>query len=281
MALPARGFEALLEETPVLADGAWGTELRRRGLGAGGCADLWNLENPGAVEEVARAYVEAGSRIILTNTFQASRPALARRGLVGRTAEINRAGAAISRRAAGASAAVFAAMGPTGVPLPGGEDEVSRAFAEQAGLLAEGGADALLIETLSDPAEARLAVRAALGTGLPVVASFTFGRGTAPEEAAREMEAAGARAVGANCGADSREAPGICRRLRAATRLPLWAKPNAGLPLMRGDEPVYPMTPEEFARLAAELAEAGASFVGGCCGAGPDFIRAAAQALRK
>jgi len=276
---------------PVLADGGWGTELQKRGLAGGECPDLWNLTEPARVVDVARSYAEAGSRVILTNTFRANRVSLAGYGLADQAAAINRAGARLSREGAGGRALVFASMGPTGKMLAAdeiGADEILAAFHEQALALAEGGADALLIETMSDPAEAALALEATLATGLPVIVSFAFdtGRnkdrtmtGATPEQAARHMEERGAHAVGANCGVGIAEYVPVCRRLRAATGLPLWIKPNAGLPEVVDGRAAYRTSPERFAASIPTLVEAGANFIGGCCGTDPEFIRAAARAL--
>ena len=281
----------LVSQAPVVADGAWGTELQARGLEAGECPDAWNLSHPARVEEVARAYVEAGSRVLLTNTFRANRVALAGYGLAERTVEINRAGAAISRRAAAGRARVFASIGPSGKLLAAGEideETLSAAFREQARALAEGGAHALVLETMADLAEARLAIAAAQEAGLPVVASMVFdtGRnkdrtmtGVTPEQAATELAAAGADVVGANCGCGVAGYVEICRRLHASTDLPIWVKANAGLPRLVDGRPVYSMTPDEFAAYAPALAEAGAAFIGGCCGTGPEFVRAVRLAL--
>jgi 5-methyltetrahydrofolate--homocysteine methyltransferase len=285
-------IEELVSKAPVLTDGAWGTELQARGLEPGSCPDAWNLAHPERVEEVARAYVEAGSQIILTNSFGANRIALARHGLEGRAYEINRAAVEISRRAANDRARVFASMGPCGKLLFAGEvtePDVSLAFEEQAKALASAGADGIVIETMSDLAEAKLAVAAAAATGLPVVVCMTFdsGRdhdrtmmGTTPEQAAAELNAAGADVVGANCGQGAEGYVGICRRLRAAGNLPVWIKPNAGLPEMVDGLPRYRETPQSFAGHAQALAEAGASFIGGCCGTTPDFIRHLATSWR-
>ncbi len=276
----------LLADGPVLTDGAWGTQMQARGLEVGACPDEWNLSNPEAVEEVAQSYVEAGSRVIITNTFGATRYCLARHGLDEKVVDINRAGAAISRRAAGDRAKVFASMGPSGVMLMMGEvavDDLREAFAVQARALAEGGADALVVETMSDPAEAVLAVEAARSTGLPVVACMTFDSGkdhdrtmmgTTPEEAAQTLAAAGADCIGSNCGQGIEGFLPICQRLHEATELPIWIKANAGLPKVVDGETVYTQTPEGFAEHVPGLIEAGASFVGGCCGTSPDFIRA-------
>ena len=276
----------------VLSDGAWGTELQKRGLPLGDCPDHWNLLRPEAVGEVARAYVEAGSRVILTNTFRGNRVALAGYGLEDQVFAINRVGAAISRQAAARSALVFASLGPTGKMLAAGEvspERVMLAFEEQAAALAEGGADALLIETMSDLEEASIALAAARRTGLPVIVSFTFdtGRnkdrtmtGATPEQAARRMAEEGADAVGANCGIGIAEYVPVCRRLRAATNLPIWIKANAGLPEMDNGTPVYRTTAEQFASHLPSLVAAGAKFMGGCCGTDPDFIRAARACLQ-
>jgi 5-methyltetrahydrofolate--homocysteine methyltransferase len=284
-------LEQLLAAGPVVTDGAWGTQLQERGLPVGACPDGWNLEQPERVEVVARAYVEAGSQIILTNTFGANRFILARHGLAERAAEINRAGVEISRRAAAGRAKVFASMGPTGVMLLMGDvspDDVQAAFAEQAQAMAEGGADGIVVETMSDPAEARLAVAAAHETGLPVVACMTFDSGakkdrtmmgTTPEQAAEQLRFAGADCLGANCGQGIAGYVEICRRLKAAGDGPVWIKANAGLPQVRDGQTVYAQTPEEFAQFVPQLVEAGAGFVGGCCGTTPDFIRAVRKTL--
>jgi 5-methyltetrahydrofolate--homocysteine methyltransferase len=281
----------LLSAAPVLTDGAWGTEMQARGLQAGDCPDEWNLSHPERVEEVARAYAEAGSRIILTNTFGANRISLARFELAGKAQEINRAGVEISRRAAGGRAHVFASMGPCGKLLFAeevSEKEAALAFENQARALAEAGADAIVIETMSDPAEAKLAVVAAGATGLPVVACMTFdsGRdydrtmmGTTPEEAAGALSAAGADVVGANCGQGAEGYVQICKRLRTTTDLPLWMKPNAGLPEISDGHLHYSETPQSFAGHARALVEAGASFIGGCCGTAPEFIQELAARL--
>jgi 5-methyltetrahydrofolate--homocysteine methyltransferase len=290
-----RLLQTLLAEAPVVTDGAWATQLQERGLPIGDCPDAWNLLRPACVEAVARSYVEAGSRVILTNTFGASRIALSRHGLADRAAAINEAGAAISRRAAGTTAHVFASMGPTGALLAQGEvsgPEVRAAFLEQARALATGGADAVVIETMTDLAEARLAVEAVRETGLPVVACMhlSAGRdgdrtlaGATPEQAAAALEAAGADAIGANCGTGAASLLAVCERLKAATALPVWVKPNAGLPeWVAGSRPrlIYRTTPDEFAAGALLLVKAGADFIGGCCGATPAFIQALVKLLR-
>ena len=276
----------LLQNGPVITDGAWGTELQARGLATGDFPDIWNLTHPDRVAEVARAYVEAGSQIILTNTFGANRIRMAGHAAPGPVAEINRRGAQISIQAAGSRASVFASIGPTGRMLMAGDvsvDEVRAAFVEQAEALAQGEAHGLVIETMSDLDEAKAALDAAKGTGLPVVVCMVFDAGkdkdrtmtgATPEQVARELTDAGADVIGANCGVGIEGYVPVCRRLKAATHLPIWIKANAGLPTLVGGNVVYQTTPEQFASHVPALIAAGASFIGGCCGSNPAFIRA-------
>src|SRR5208282_404763 len=205
-------LESWLGTAPVLTDGAWGTALQVHGLAAGEIRDLWNLSHPERVEAVARAYIEAGSRIILTNTFRANRIALAQYPERSRVEAINRAGVEISRRASRGRARVFASIGPSGKMLLTGEvDEaqLAAAFIEQCQALAAAGAEGLVVETMTDLDEARIAVAAAAATGLPVVACMVFDSGkhqdrtmmgVTPEQAAVELTRAGAQVIGANCG---------------------------------------------------------------------------------
>jgi methionine synthase I (cobalamin-dependent) len=274
----------------LITDGAWGTELQARGLPPGAMPDTWNLTHPECVEAVARAYVEAGSQVILTNTFRAN--AIAMHGCSEDDLDaINRAGVSLSRQAAG-EALVFASIGPTGKMLLSGEidsEQVVASFAAQARSLAAAGADALLVETMSDIEEARLAVGAARRTGLPVIVSFAFDSGknkdrtmmgATPESVAEAMVEAGADAVGANCGVGIEQVVPICRRLHAACDLPIWIKPNAGLPVMEGTAIRYATSAEFFASHYTSLRNAGAAFLGSCCGSTPEFIRALANARR-
>jgi methionine synthase I (cobalamin-dependent) len=311
----------LLENGPVVTDGAWATQLQQLGLAPGDCPDAWNLTRPAAVEQVAASYVAAGSGVILTNTFGANRIRLGRHALGDRAATINRAGVEISLRAAaegkrgrGAEGAirlptssgespprplspspplVFASMGPSGQLLAMGqttEAELRAVFVEQAAALKDGGAEGIVIETMSDLAEAVLAVAAARETGLPVVACMTFDfgpqkdrtmMGVTPEQAAERLAAAEADAVGANCGHGIAGMVEVCRRMHAATDRPIWIKANAGLPEVVEGRVVYRQTPYEFASYVPRLVESGASLVGGCCGTTPEFIRAVAEVIKK
>lgn len=279
-------LQELVAVGPVVTDGAWGTQMQARGLPMGTCPDAWNLSEPAKVEEVAKAYVDAGSRIILTNTFGANRYTLAKHDLADKSAEISRAGVEISKRAAGDEAFVFASVGPSGVMLMMGEvspEELQAAFEVETAAMTEGGADGIVVETMADPEEMKLAVAAAKKTGLPVVACMVFDSGadkdrtmmgTTPEQAAEAALEAGADLVGSNCGQGIVGFIKICQRLRAASGSPVWIKANAGLPQVVDGETVYTQTPEDFASHVPALVEAGAAFVGGCCGTNPDFIKA-------
>ena len=273
-------------------DGAWGTELQKRGLQAGALPELWNVENVQAVEAVAAGYVGAGSDVILTNTFGANSFVLSAHGLADRAPELAEAGAAISKRAAGAEAKVFASIGPTGKIVMMGDvpaEEITVAFAETAAAVAAGGAEAIVLETFNELAEAELALRAVKSAcELPVVVSMTFASG--PDETATMMgdspanlaamaEANGAEAVGANCGAGPANYVKVAALLGAATDLPIWVKPNAGLPVLVDGRTIFPMGPTEFVAYVGDLVAAGANFIGGCCGTTPDHIRAVRRAV--
>jgi len=277
-----------LANGPLVTDGGWGTQLQLRGLPQGTAPELWNLTEPEKVQAVAASYVEAGSDIILTNTFGGNRFLLARHDKGDQTAEINRRGVEISRQAADKASRkvlVFASIGPTGVLLMAGTEtpeSLYEAFCVQAEALCAGGADALVVETMSDPAEAAAAVRAAKTTGLPVVACMTFDSGkkkdrtmmgTTPEQAAEALTAAGADCLGSNCGQGIDGFVPLTQRMREVTSLPLWMKGNAGLPEMVDGKTVYRQTPERFAERGAEILDAGASFIGGCCGTTPEYVR--------
>ena len=217
-------LQELLANGPLVTDGAWGTQLQARGLAQGASPDVWNLTHPDRVAEVPRAYVAAGSQIVLTNTFQASRVALSGHGLAEQTLAINRAGVEISRQAVAGRAHVFASIGPSGKMLcmgQIGEEDLRRLSRNRPDSLAGAGADALVIETMSELSEAKLAVAAAKRTGLPVVACVVFDSGqdkdrtmmgTTVEQAAQALAAAGADVIGANCGQGPAAYVAICRR---------------------------------------------------------------------
>ncbi|MFO7958538.1 MAG: homocysteine S-methyltransferase family protein [Candidatus Brocadiia bacterium] len=284
--------ELLSEKGVLLSDGAWGTEFARRGLEPGEAPERLNLEHPETVRQVAASYVEAGSDIILTNTFGGSRLKLERAGLADRVAEANRRGVEISKAAAGAEALVFASVGPTGEFMePVGtisRGEMVGVFAEQVDALAEAGADGIVIETMADLGEAKAALAGAReACDLPVVVCMSFDKGArgyatmmgvTPERAAQELTAEQPELIGSNCGRGPADLVEITRILHEETDLPLWIKPNAGVPKLVDGETVYAQTPEEMAGYFANLVEAGASVIGGCCGSTPEHIRRLAQA---
>lgn len=269
---------------PLLADGAMGTMLQAAGLPPGAPPELWNLERPEAVLRVHSSYLEAGARLILTNSFGANPIKLASAGLPDRTQEINQQAVRLARRAG--EGLVGASVGPTGQLLsPLGELEPETAlaaFRRQCQALTE--ADLIVLETFYALEEIELALQAALETGLPAVACMTFqeGRtvmGTNPTQAATRLAEAGAAAVGANCGTGPAEMAPVVLEMRRATGLPLWAKPNAGRAQLVGGEVHYPEAPSRMAEQVLRLVELGANVVGGCCGSTPGHIGAIAQAL--
>jgi methionine synthase I (cobalamin-dependent) len=277
-------IEKLIRKGPVVTDGSWGTQLQRRGLSRGESPDSWNLTHPERVAEVADAYVSIGSHLILTNTFQASRLTLERYGLGGKTLEINRRGVEISKRAAKDRALVFASIGPCGKMLVTGdttETELGEVFGEQAAALAGAGADGIVVETMIDVVEAKIAAAAAKQTGLPVVASLVFDAGpnkdmtlmgNSIDEAVETLAAAGADVIGANCGQGIEAFAPICRRMRELTALPIWMKPNAGMPEVVDEQTIFRTTAAEFGAHVPELLEGGANFIGACCGSDETFI---------
>jgi methionine synthase I (cobalamin-dependent) len=276
----------------LIADGATGTMLQNSGLPSGAAPERMNLENTAAVRALYRAYVEAGSDIILTNTFGGTRLRLERDNLGEKTTEINRAAARLAREVAGDKIIVFGDIGPTGKLLkplgPLVPADAVDAFAEQAAALAEGDADAILIETMSDLNEAQLAIEGVRKVvGLPIIVTFSFDTrghtmmGVKPALAAREIWALGVSAVGANCGRTLSETLTAIQAMRQAVpEAVLMAKPNAGLPHADGAELVYDVTPEIMAEYALKFAAEGVKIFGGCCGSTPEHIRAIAKALK-
>ena len=285
-------FKERLNQPGVLvADGATGTMLHKAGLPHGTAPERWNLENPEAVRALYRAYVEAGSDIILTNTFGGTRLRLESDHLGDKASEINRAAARLAREVAGDKVIVFGDIGPTGKLLkpfgPLVPADAVDAFAEQAAGLAEGDADAILIETMSDLNEARLAIEGVRKVaGLPIVVTMSFDTrghtmmGVKPALAAREIWDMGVAAVGANCGRTLIETLAAIQAMRQAVpEAVLMAKPNAGLPHVDGGDLVYDVTPDIMAQYALLFAHEGVKIFGGCCGSTPEHIRAVKQVM--
>ncbi len=278
----------------LISDGAWGTFLQAKGLQPGECPELWCIERPEDVLDIAKSYIDAGSDMIETNSFGGSRFKLEHYGLADRAVELNRAAARISRRAAGPERWVIASIGPTGKMLLLGdvtEQELYDGFKEQATALADGGADAICVETMSALDEAALAVRAAReNTDCEVICTFTLERnqqgsyrsmmGVSPVEAARAALDAGAHIIGTNCGNGLKRMVDIVKEMKPiAGDVPILVHANAGLPQNIGGKDVFPDTPADMAALVPEIIEAGAQIIGGCCGTTPAHIRAIKQAV--
>jgi len=288
--------DRIAEGDILLADGAWGTMFFERGLKQGECPELWNLTHPEIVSEIAALYLEAGSELISTNTFGASPMKLAGFGLEGKAAEINFAGVNILKNIVGKNAYILASCGPTGKILkPYGNtepDSVYETFSAQMRCLVKAGADAILIETMTDLHEAVLAVTAAkaVSDSIPILATMTFDRtqrgfftimGVTVEKAARELQNAGADCIGSNCGNGIENMIEIALEFRKHTSLPLIIQPNAGLPEMKEERLLYKETPEFMAEKATKLIEADINILGGCCGTTPAHIAAFQKLLRK
>ncbi len=288
-------LEALAAGKILISDGAWGTMLQERGLQPGECPELWNVTHRGDVLAIAKSYVDAGADMVLTNSFGATPIKLAHFGLQERAAELNEAAAAISRTAAGESHFVLGSIGPTGEMLMMGqvsEEAVSEGFRIQAEALRKGGADAILIETMSAIDEAVLAIRAAKeATGLEIICTFTFDRtvsgeyrtmmGVSPADMVHAVKEAGASIIGANCGNGIDQMIDVVREIRRADQsTPVLVHANAGLPIIRDGQLIYTETPEIVAGRARALVESGANIIGGCCGTTPDHIRALVKELK-
>lgn len=286
-------LERLQSGQILVLDGATGTNLQRRGLPVGTPSDLWVMDNPDAVTELHRQFAESGSDILLTNTFGSSRLHLGHAGLADRFEQTNRRAVELTRRVAESTGALVAgSMGPLGEMLqPYGllaEQDAEAAYTEQARILSEAGVDLLVIETQYDLNEARAAIRGARSvTGLPIVCSFSYDRGTRtmmgvkPSQAGSELSEMGVAALGINCGRSLEDNLKALKELRQVTGLPIWFKPNAGLPRTDDDGSLhYDVTPEMMAAHVPEWVEAGAQLIGGCCGTSPEHLKAIAQAVR-
>jgi methionine synthase / methylenetetrahydrofolate reductase(NADPH) len=292
-------FAEILASRPLLADGAMGTVLYARGIFINRCYDELNLSDPGLILSVHEEYLQAGAEILETNTFGANRIRLARYGLAGKTAEINAAGARLARQAVNhlkekqaGEAWVAGSIGPLGVRLEPlgktGLDEARATFAEQMQILVDGGVDLLIIETIPALSEARQALEAAhkVAPNLPVVVMVTVDDeitcldGASPQQAAALLTEWGASAVGVNCSTGPTTVLTAIEAMRPATRLPMAAMPNAGVPRAVEGRNIYLCSPEYMASFARKAVTAGVSIVGGCCGTTPNHIRAMRAAIR-
>ena len=287
-----------LSQRPLLCDGAMGTELIKRGLTPGACGEKWNVDRPEMLEEIHRAYREAGCDLLTTNTFGGTEEALKRHALENEVGALNSAGAAAARAVAGEEAWVLGDVGPFGGFLePVGETDPRMAaewFRQQVAALVSGGADAIIVETMADPAELHVAVRAARDIGdWPIIATYAFQKGeggvfrtmmgTTVQEAMDAAMQAGANVIGANCGT----ALGLPDYIELAKQLvaasdgrPVILQPNAGAPGMVDGKLVYPASPAEMGDLVKPLLDAGVRIIGGCCGTNPAHLKAMAEAMK-
>ena len=281
-------LERLASGKLLVSDGATGTYLQSHGLEPGACPEEFNVSHPEVVKGMARAYFDAGSDMVLTDSFGANRFMLSKYGYGDQVAEFNRLAAEHARSQAPPDCFVIGSVGPSGEFLhPLGEvqeSEMLDAFTEQVEALEEGGADGVIIDTMTALEEARLAIQAAKeNTGLAVLATMVFDKGprgfftmmgVTPEQAVAGLLDAGADVVGSNCGNGIDVMIEVAAAMREATGAPLLIHSNAGIPLLKKGEIVYPESAEFMSERFKALAEMGVNIVGGCCGTGPEHIRA-------
>ena len=278
----------------LLSDGAWGTLLQAKGMAPGECPEEWNITHRSEVKSIAESYLQAGSDIIETNSFGGSIFKLSQYGSGDRVYELNKAAAEISREAAGKNKHVAGSIGPTGKMILMGdvtEAELYDTFREQALALEAGGADIIIIETMSAVDEATLAVRAAReNTKCTVIITMTFTKepngqyhtmmGVSPEEMVISMKEAGAHIVGSNCGNGIEDMIGIVKAIRAVDyKIPVMIQANAGIPEFIDGKTVFRESAEMMASFIPELIKAGANIIGGCCGTTPEYIIAMGKVL--
>jgi len=281
---------------PIPLDGAMGTMLIQAGLASGDSPEEWNVLHPDKIRQIHRNYIQAGSRIILTNSFGGTSVRLESHGLEDRAIELNRAAAENARAEADAASQpvlVAGSMGPTGQLLePLGTlslDQAEKTFQDQATGLSEGGVDLFWIETMSDLNEVKAAVASIRSvSNLPIAVSMSFDShghtmmGISPVQAVKKLKKMDIQLLGANCGTGSDELIEAIKEMHSADRdLILIAKANAGIPEVVGKEVVYNGSPEVMAAYAIEVYKQGAQLIGGCCGNTPDHIQAMAEALSK
>jgi 5-methyltetrahydrofolate--homocysteine methyltransferase len=279
----------------LISDGGWGTYLHSLGLEVGECPEIWNVTQREKVLGIPKSYIEAGADMVLTNTFGAHPVRLEHYGLQDRAFELNEAGAAISREAAGDEHFVLGSIGPSGAiimmeEIP--EETVYDGFRIQVEALAKGGADAICIETMSEIAEACLAIRAAKEfTDLEVICTFTYQKtvqgyyrsmmGVSPADMITAVKEAGADIIGANCGIGFEQMVEIVKEIRAADKsTPVLVQANAGIPVIKNAKTVFPETPEMMRPKVKELMNAGANIIGGCCGTTPEHLRVIVSEIR-
>lgn len=287
-------LERLRRREVIIGDGALGTLLMQRGLKHGDPPEAYNITRPNLLEEIASMYLEAGAEIIATNSFGASPLRLRQFQLEKQTESINQNAVKAVRRAVGNKAYVSGSVGPSGCILkPHGKadpEEVLASYSRQVSALISAGADTICIETMTDVAEATLALQAvrSLSSDIPVMATMTFNKtprgyftlmGTSVSESIAALENSGADIVGSNCGQGSGNMLEIAREFCRHSHVPVAIQSNAGFPSATNGNVTYPESPDFMAARAAEMIQAGVQIVGGCCGTTPDHIRAIKKIL--
>lgn len=284
----ARGILSLLKQRVLLGDGAMGTQLQERGLSSGQCLEEFNTTQPEIVQGIYKDYFDAGSDIIETNSFGGNRSRLALHGMEDRVYEFNRRAAELAVQVRPEGKFVAGSVGPTGEVLqPLGtlsEQEAYDGFAEQISALADGGVDAIFIETMMALEEIAIAIRAAKDlTSLPVSATMTFEIGKAgprtawgvsPEDMVSQLADSGVDIIGANCGQGFEEMAQIVDIIGRRTDKFVLAQANAGMPVMKNGKSTYNESPESMESKAMRILESGVNIIGGCCGTGPEHIKA-------
>jgi len=288
-------LELIEQGKTLVSDGAWGTFLQEKGLEAGKCPEQWNDIHPEAVLDIARGYIAAGADMVETNSFGGNRFKLEAFGLESQVYLLNRKAAELSRQAAGNEKYVLGSIGPTGKMLIMGdvtEEELYDAFKEQAVALYEGGADAIIIETMTAIDEASIAVKAAReNTPCEVICTMTFDHlvtgdyrtmmGVSPAEMVVALKESGVHILGANCSNGIEGMIKITEEIRSVdSQIPILIHANAGLPVLQGICTVFPESPDMMAAFAPRLAKAGANIIGGCCGTTPEHIHRLVEVLK-
>ena len=289
-----RLLDLLQMHKTLISDGATGTNLQQRGLERGTPPELWVLERPEEITRLSMDFIASGSDILLTCTFGASPLRLAQNNLEGKTAEVNQKAVFLTKKASeGTQILIAGSIGPLGHVLkPYGDLEIEIAlsnYREQAQALDQAGIDFFLVESQFDLNEVKAALRAIQEISTrPIVCSFSYDRGTRtmmgvkPNQTATELAEFGLTAIGINCGKSLQDNLSSLIELKQAAQLPIWFKPNAGLPkLDNSGKPIYEVSPKDMGNQVQSWINAGARIIGGCCGTSPAHLKSIADGIKK